>query len=98
MSVFDLLQEIVQDRELALAVDKYCRARQRGLAEPGPAMRNTEQAISRDRLGFAFQGERAHGLDASVVLRRQAGRLAQQDRSRLGRLVKSGGDIGGIAD
>ena len=61
-------------------------------------MGNTEQTISRDRLGLAFENERSDRLDTRIVLRQQAGRLAHQDRSRLGGLLKSGGDIGRITD
>ena len=37
-------------------------------------------------------------FDASKTLRREVGCLAQEDRSRLGRLLKSCGDIGRVAD
>src|SRR6516162_1130009 len=43
VSIFYLPKEIVQDRELALAIDKDCRTRRRRLAQSRPAMGNTEQ-------------------------------------------------------
>ncbi len=54
MPVFDLPQKIVQDRKLALAIDKNRRARRRQLAQPGAAVRHAEQTKSRDRLGLAL--------------------------------------------
>ena len=98
VSVFDLPKKIVQDRELALAIDEDCRASRRRLAEPGASMGNTEQTISRDRFGLAFENERSDRLDTRIALRQQAGRLADEDRSRLGGLLESGGDIGCITD
>src|ERR1700757_2027364 len=71
-TVFDLLQKIVQNRELTLAVDKNRHAGRRELAEPGAAMRYTEQAVSQGRLDFAFEGERSDEFDASIILRQQA--------------------------
>jgi len=41
VSVFDLPKKIVQDRELALAIDEDCRASRRRLAEPGASMGET---------------------------------------------------------
>src|SRR6516165_8901736 len=55
VSIFDLAQEVVQDRELAFAIDKDCRAGRRRFAEPGAAVGNAEQTVSRDRLGLAFE-------------------------------------------
>ena len=98
MPVFDLPKKIVQDRELALAIDKNRRARRWRLAQPGAAMRHPEQTISRDRLGLAFENERSDRLDPRIALRQQAGRFAQQDRSRLGGLLKPGRHIGRITD
>jgi|SRR6516164_299410 len=69
MPVFDLPEEIVQDRELALAIDEDSRARGWRLAEPRAAMGNTEQAISRYRLGFAPENERSDRLHPCVALR-----------------------------
>ena len=98
MSVFDLPKKIVQDRQLALAIDKHRRARRWRLAQPGTAMGNTEQAICRDRLCLAFENERSNRLDARIVLRQQVGQFAQEDRSRLGDLLKPGRHIGRITD
>ena len=67
--VFDLLQKIVQNRQLALAIDKDRGTRLQRFAQPGAAMGNLEQTISRDRLGLAFEDERADRLDPSVALR-----------------------------
>ena len=86
-TVFDLPQKIVQDRALALAVDKNGRARRRELAEPGAAMRNTKQAISRDRFSLALYCERTDRFDTHIILRQQASRLAEQDGSRFGGLL-----------
>src|SRR6516162_340168 len=67
--VFDLPQKIVQNRQLALAIDKDRRTRRQRLAQPGAAMGNLEQTISRDRLGLAFEDERPDRLDPSIALR-----------------------------
>ena len=60
--------------------------------------RNPDQAIGRDRLGFAFDRERPDRFDARIALRRQPGRLAQQDDAGPGRLLQMGGEVGGVAD
>jgi hypothetical protein len=67
--VFDLPQKIVQNRQLALAIDKDRRTRRRRFAQPGAAMGNLEQTISRDRLGLAFEDERPDRLNPSIALR-----------------------------
>jgi len=67
--VFDLPQKIVQNRQLALAIDKNRRTRRQRLTQPGAAMGNLEQTISRDRLGLAFEDERPDLLDPSIALR-----------------------------
>jgi hypothetical protein len=95
---FSLPKKAVQDAQLSLAIDKNCRERRWRFAEPRAAVRNTDQAIRQDGLGLALEGERSDGLDTSVTLRQQPGRLAQQDRSRLGCFLQSSGDIGCIAD
>ena len=61
-------------------------------------MRHSEQSISQDRLGFALQRERPDRLDARITLCREADRLAQQDRPRLGQLLESRGNIRCVAD
>src|SRR6516165_7551477 len=55
VTLFDLAQEIVQNRELALAIDKDCRARRWRFAEPRAAMGNAEQSKSRDGFDLAFE-------------------------------------------
>ena len=67
--VFDLPKEIIQDRELTLAIDKDCGTRRCRLAQPRAAMGNTQQAISRDRLGLAFEDERSDRLDTRIAFR-----------------------------
>src|SRR5271167_727555 len=67
--VFDLPKEIVQDRELALAIDKNCRTRRGRFSEPGSAMGHTEQTISRNRLDLAFENERSDRLDTRIAFR-----------------------------
>src|SRR6266436_4103812 len=57
VTIFDQLKEIVQDGTLALAVDKSCRVSGRQLAQPSATMGDTQQAIRRDRLIFAPEGE-----------------------------------------
>ena len=98
MSVFDLPKKIVQDRELALAIDKNRRTRRGRFPEPGPAVRHHEQTKSRDRLGLAFENERPDRLHARVALRQQVGRFAQEDRSGFRGLLKPGGHIGRVTD
>ena len=61
-------------------------------------MRNVEQAMSHDRLGFTFEDQRPDRFNASKTLRQEAGRFAQQDRSGVGCLLKSGCDIGSVTD
>ena len=61
-------------------------------------MGNAKQAISFDRLCSAFKDERPDRFNASKTLCQDAGRLAQQDRSGIGRLLKSGCDVSRGAD
>jgi len=95
---FGLSQEVAQNRELVFAVDKSRHACRCRLTQSGAPMRNVEQAIGRYRLGLALERERPDGLDASKTLRQEAGCIAHEDRSRLRRLLKSGRDIGRVAD
>jgi hypothetical protein len=98
-SVFHPPKEVVEGCEFALAIYKSRSARGQGLVQlRAVAMRHTEQAICQDRFGFAFKDERSDRLDASIASRQQARRLANQDRPRLGRLLKTGGDICSITD
>src|SRR6516165_10033616 len=69
MPVFDLPEEIVQDRKLTLAIDKNCRTRRWRLAQSGATMGNIEQTISRYRLGFAPENERSNRLYPRIALR-----------------------------
>src|SRR5439155_10672229 len=98
MPVFDLPEKIVQDRSFALAIDKNCGTRRWRFAEPRAAVGNPQQTISRDGLGLAFENEWSDRLDTRIALRQQSGRLAHENRSRLGGLLKSGGDIRRVAD
>jgi hypothetical protein len=93
-----LPKKIVQDRELALAIDKNRRARRWQLAQPGAAVRHGDQTKSREWLGLPFENERSDRLDTRIALRQQARRFAQEDRSGLGGLLKPGSHIGRIAD
>src|SRR6516165_10833105 len=68
-AVFNLPQEVVQDREFALAVDKNSHASRCRLAQPGAPMGDAEQAICQDRLGFTFEGERPHEFDPGKTFR-----------------------------
>ncbi len=81
-----------------MAIDKCGRARCRRRPQRGAGLRDFEQAISGDRIGFAFEAERPDGLDPHVALRQPGGILAQQYRCRVGGVLEAGGDIGGIAD
>src|SRR6266851_10090544 len=98
VAVLDLLQKVVQDRQIVLAIDESRRAGRCRCALSGARLRDPEQAKGRDRISLAFEGEGSDWLDARIALRQLIGRIAQQDRRRLGRLLKPGGDIGGVAD
>jgi hypothetical protein len=67
--VLHLPQEIIQNRQLAFAIDKDRRARRGRLAQPGTAVGNREQAISRDRLGLAPEKEGSDRLDMDKAFR-----------------------------
>src|SRR6516165_9873399 len=90
---FDLTQEIVQDRQVALPVDERRTSSCGGWPECGTHLRHFEQAVGGDRIGFAFENEGSDRLHPRVALRQLVCGLAQKDRRRLGRLLKSGGDI-----
>src|SRR5262249_51739584 len=98
MAVFDLPKEIVQNRQLAHAIDKDRGTRRRRLAQSRAAMGDAEQTISRNRFSLALENEGPDWLDTRIALRQCAGHLAQEDRSGLGNLLKAGGDIRGIPD
>ena len=98
LAAFDLPQEIVQDRQIALPVDEGCPASCRGRPEGGARLRYLQQPVGGDRIGLTFEDERTDRFDPSIALRQFVSRLAQQDRRRLGGLLNPGRDIGGVAD
>ena len=98
MPLFGLIDKALEGGYLIDPVDKACCSLwHHPIASSAPA-RNPEQKVGRDRLGFAFEGERPDRIDAGILLRRQPGRLAHQNRTRLGRLLQPGGEVRGVAD
>ncbi len=98
LTAFDLPQEIVQDRQVALPVDENCPASGRGWPEGSARSRHVEQPVSSHRIGLAFEDKRTDRLDPSIALSQFVSRIAQEDCRRLGDLLEAGGNIGGIAD
>ena len=98
MAAFDLPQEIVQDCQVALPVDEICPSSRGRRPEGGARLRHVQQTVSADRIRLTFEHEGTHRLDPGIALRQFVGRPAQQDRRRLGGLLKPGRDIGGVAD
>ena len=52
-----------------------------------------EQAVGRDRLGLALQGQRLDRLDLDGILGQLQRRVADQDLARLGGLLEPGGEV-----
>ncbi len=98
MPVLDLAKGAVQNRQLAVAVDKRRGGSGRGLVDGGAPMRNAEQAVRHDRLALALEGQRPDRLDPGIAPGQRPGGFTDQDRAGLGCLLEPRGDIGGVAD
>ena len=88
---FDLPQEIVQDRQVALPVDERCPASCCGWPECGERLGHFEQAVGGGRIGFTFENEGSDGLDPRIALRQLISGFAQEDCCRRRGLLKSSG-------
>src|SRR6267142_1234733 len=88
VTVLDLPQKVVQDRKIALAIDKSRRARHGRRAQCGARVRDLEQAKGQDLIGFALEDKGSDRLGPDIALRQTVGRFAQQDGPRLGCLLK----------
>jgi hypothetical protein len=68
-AAFNLPQQVVQDRQVALPVDEGCPAGCGGRPQCSARLRHIEQPVSGDRVGLTFEDERADRLDPSIALR-----------------------------
>ncbi len=97
-AVLDPAQHIVQHGAFALAADKIRHPRRHDRIASGARPGDAEQAIGRDRIGLALEGQRPDRFDARVTLGQCPDRAADQDLSRFGGLLQSGGEVCGVAD